>query len=333
MTIRQSRIEWRTAETSLAQNAPDADDTNSFPNRIYPCFNFARCPALTGPIHEKDFALSDKSLHWPVDFVVLPDLVSCGSRPLLRFQSSHLDDVTWIKFDHRNSALHQLDHQRKQTSALANYPAFHDAVFCFELCGVGEREKFRPYFFAGPEGNFRRADFVRNVLRIRVGIESFKRLISSSRCHARQKVSLNYSSAMKVFEHVFQKRFLKAVIIGAILLFLTSSVYCWVKIVSMTRTRQVSRDLYSVVDQVARKPPTIERATEFIQKLRAINTDYAPAEVKRALKDYINAAEQSLQAWKAGQNTKIYDQKIQEQNQILQASLKKYSHTDKPPAK
>lgn len=155
-------------------------DTNSFPNRIYPCFNFARCAALTGPTHEKDFALSDKSLHWPIDFVVLPDLVSRGSGPLFRSKPAHLDDLSWFEFDHRNRALHQLDDQRKQTSALANYSAFYDAIFCFELCGAGERKKFCSDFFAGPKGDFRSADFVRNVLRIRVGIESFQTLAAAT---------------------------------------------------------------------------------------------------------------------------------------------------------
>ena len=108
------------------------------------------------------------------------------------------------------------------------------------------------------------------------------------------------------------------------MLLIAFSAYCWVNIIHMVRARHVSRDLYAVVDQVDNQPPSIERASEFVQKLHAINTDYAPMEVKQALSDYTAACEQSLAAWKVSGDTTAYDQKIREQSLKLKTTLKKY---------
>ena len=108
------------------------------------------------------------------------------------------------------------------------------------------------------------------------------------------------------------------------MLLIAYSSYCWVSIAHTVRARHVSRDLYAVVDQVDHQPPSIERASEFVQKLHTIDTAYAPAEVRQALSDYTAACEQSLAAWKASGDTTTYDQKIREQSLRLKAALKKY---------
>jgi hypothetical protein len=107
---------------------------------------------------------------------VLFDLVSRGVGALFRFQPAHLADVARLEFDHRHRALHQFHDERKQIGAMASYPVVSNAVFRFEFCRARERKKFHPDLFARPKGDFRRADFLRNFLRVRLGIESFQTL-------------------------------------------------------------------------------------------------------------------------------------------------------------
>jgi DNA repair ATPase RecN len=122
-----------------------------------------------------------------------------------------------------------------------------------------------------------------------------------------------------------KSKYTQVCILIVITLLFGYSAYCWVNIIHINRTRHVSRDLYAVVNQVDQKPPTIARAEEFLHKLQAIDTKYAPTELQEALQEYITSVEQPLSAWKSGQDTTAYDQKIRERSQKLRAALKKYS--------
>jgi len=126
------------------------------------------------------------------------------------------------------------------------------------------------------------------------------------------------------FERVMNKSSKRAILIGVILLLLAYSAYNCLSIVHMVRTRHVSRDLYAVVDQVDNQPASIQRASDFVQKLHTINTDYAPGEVKQVLGDYTVTCEQALAAWKATGDSHAYHEKIREQSSRLKTTLKKY---------
>ena len=55
---------------------------------------------------------------------------------------------------------------------LANHSVVFDAIFCFELFGVGEGTAVHPDFFAEANGDFARAGVVRGVLRGRFRFEN-----------------------------------------------------------------------------------------------------------------------------------------------------------------
>lgn len=108
--------------------------------------------------------------------------------------------------------------------------------------------------------------------------------------------------------------------VGLSLLGLSSTI--WLDLRS-DRKQTVRQDLYAVIDQVRHQPPSIERASEFVRKLHAINTDDAPAEVKKALSDYTTACEQAVETWKATGDSYAYSQEIREQSRRLRAALNK----------
>ena len=123
---------------------------------------------------------------------------------------------------------------------------------------------------------------------------------------------------------IVNKKYIRVVLLGAIVVLIAFSAFCWVSIVHMVRARHVARDLDAVVEQVYKQQPSIERSSEFVQKLHTINTDYASAEVKQALSDYTAACEAGLAAWKAGSDRTPFEQKIREQSLRLKAILKIY---------
>jgi hypothetical protein len=98
----------------------------------------------------------------------------------------------------------------------------------------------------------------------------------------------------------------------------------WVDFVRTTHARGVADDFNAAVKQLQDSPPGTERADVFLKRLKAIDTSYAPAEVKQALTNYISAIEQGLNATKTGQNTDKYDREIAEAKQKLVAAVKKW---------
>ncbi len=138
-------------------------------------------------MHETGVAIFQRSFNWQIHFVVLPDLVSGGAVALLRCESAHLAYVNWVERHHRNRTLHQFDDGREQTGTVANYTSVFDAVFCFQFCRTGEREKFRPDFLSKPVRNYLCAGSLR---RFRwPGLDSEKTLSLSQNNHSTPAVA------------------------------------------------------------------------------------------------------------------------------------------------
>lgn len=72
-------------------------------------------------------------------------------------------------------------------------------------------------------------------------------------------------------------------------------------------------------------PPGLERAAEFLRQLKSIDSGRVPAEVKRALYEYIPAMEQSFEALKDRQDPSPFEaictQKTGELNDAIQRNL------------
>lgn len=62
---------------------------------------------------------------------------------------------------------------------------------------------------------------------------------------------------------------------------------------------RIANDVYSAVDTLQKSPPGIARANDFVNRLKAIDTSCAPDELKKALHDYIVAAEGILRSYES----------------------------------
>ncbi|HKI70324.1 MAG TPA: hypothetical protein VKA67_12085 [Verrucomicrobiae bacterium] len=106
-------------------------------------------------------------------------------------------------------------------------------------------------------------------------------------------------------------------------IFIVYFVHGFVDLVHQAHARYVEEDFAAAVDKLEKSPPGIPRVETFIANLKAIDTTYAPADVKQALHDYISALQKSFDALKAGRDTKPYDKAIAEARQRLIKSVEK----------
>ena len=111
---------------------------------------------------------------------------------------------------------------------------------------------------------------------------------------------------------------------GLSLLLGAYSIHGFVGLVHQTHTRYVEHDFIAAMHQLQQSPAGIERVETFIKQLKAIDTDYAPDDVKRGLHDYISSLQQSVEALQAGRDTRPYDKAIADSKERLIAACKKY---------
>jgi hypothetical protein len=119
----------------------------------------------------------------------------------------------------------------------------------------------------------------------------------------------------------------KSTRILVLILSLLIAVLCiqvFVGFVRQACTRTVEVGFGAALRQLQESPPGPQRAKTFVARLKAINTDHAPAEVKRALQDYITAVERSLDALTAGRDIAPFDSAIAEARQRLVESVREY---------
>jgi hypothetical protein len=112
----------------------------------------------------------------------------------------------------------------------------------------------------------------------------------------------------------------KSTRILVLILSLLIAVFCiqvFVGFVYRAYTRTVEAGFGAALHQLQESPPGPQRAKVFVARLKAINTDHAPAEVKQALQDYIAAVERFLDALTAGRNIAPYNHAIAAANQRL----------------
>ena len=112
----------------------------------------------------------------------------------------------------------------------------------------------------------------------------------------------------------------KSTRILVLILSLLIAVFCiqvFVGFVHRAYTRTVEAGFGAALHQLQESPPEPQRAKVFVARLKAINTDHAPAEVKQALQDYIAAVERFLDALTAGRNIAPYNHAIAAANQRL----------------
>jgi hypothetical protein len=113
-------------------------------------------------------------------------------------------------------------------------------------------------------------------------------------------------------------------LIAGILILISCFVNLSAKNFRSAESYRVDREMQEIAIQLKDKPAGLERLQEFVRRLEAIKTTFAPPDVKQGLNDYIADVEQSIEATKNNQDAKIFDQKISEQWQKLKSTFVKY---------
>jgi hypothetical protein len=101
-------------------------------------------------------------------------------------------------------------------------------------------------------------------------------------------------------------------------------VFGFIHQVRQTHARAVDREWRAALDASRKLPLGIERAEDFLARLKHIDTSYAPDEFKRAMANFIAALEADIIALKAGQDFAPYDKALAQAQQKLVVVSKKY---------
>jgi hypothetical protein len=80
-------------------------------------------------------------------------------------------------------------------------------------------------------------------------------------------------------------------------------IYEFVRLARETHVHGILKDIGVAFEQSEKLPLGHARAEDVIRRLRAINTAYAPADMKQALQDYTNAFKRLLDATESGRDT------------------------------
>lgn len=86
-------------------------------------------------------------------------------------------------------------------------------------------------------------------------------------------------------------------------------------------TRKVQREMNHVVADWQKLPPGIERAEELVRRLRRIDASHAPADVQKALQEYVDALDRAVRVLKAGASIQAADREIAEKKAALDQAL------------
>lgn len=98
----------------------------------------------------------------------------------------------------------------------------------------------------------------------------------------------------------------------------------FIGMVRQTHTRAVARDWGAAIEQSQKVPPGFGRADDLLARLKAIDTGYAPVELKQAISDYILALQNSIDAAKADRDTATFDKAMNEAKQKMVTIARQY---------
>ncbi|HSI14501.1 MAG TPA: hypothetical protein VK961_20795 [Chthoniobacter sp.] len=107
-------------------------------------------------------------------------------------------------------------------------------------------------------------------------------------------------------------------------LLLAWCIYDFAGMVRHRDTRYIVEQMNAAENSLEHSPPGIERADEFVRRLKKIDTAHAPTEVKQALADYATAMEEGLAVLRAQKDATSFDRVIAEKKQSLLIAVEKY---------
>jgi hypothetical protein len=114
---------------------------------------------------------------------------------------------------------------------------------------------------------------------------------------------------------ILQKKSTQLLLLIFFVLLAVLSAQGFMGVVHQRSTGAIERDFVAALAQLEKSPPGIGRVETFVARLRAIDTNHAPTQVKQALHGYVFAVQQSVNAAKAGHDIAPYDATIAEARQ------------------
>jgi hypothetical protein len=94
--------------------------------------------------------------------------------------------------------------------------------------------------------------------------------------------------------------------------------------VRQTHVRFIEEDLSAAWTESQKLPPGFPRGEDYLRRLKAIKTAYAPAEMQQALFDYIAAYERGLIAMEAGRDAPEQSKEMANARERILAVERKY---------
>ena len=98
--------------------------------------------------------------------------------------------------------------------------------------------------------------------------------------------------------------------------------YSYVGQVRQTRVRAIAQGIHAAFENPQKLPPGHERGQDALRRLKAIDTSYAPPEMKQALADYITIFQRSIDDMEAGRDlsadTKASDEGYKSNNRATE---------------
>ena len=96
-----------------------------------------------------------------------------------------------------------------------------------------------------------------------------------------------------------------------------------VKMIRLQHTISIDSAFSAALEELHNSPRGLPSAEQFVQRVNAINTDYAPAEVKQALAGYRTSLAQSMTAAKNGEDMVPYEDAVNKKLQLFRGALKR----------
>ena len=101
--------------------------------------------------------------------------------------------------------------------------------------------------------------------------------------------------------------------------------YSFVGLIRKNRIRDIDREIGAAFKDAQKLPPGHERGQDIVRRLKAINTGYAPPEMKHAVVDYVTAFQDALQATEAGHDVSPASKAMGDSRDRMIAIEKKYN--------
>jgi hypothetical protein len=101
-------------------------------------------------------------------------------------------------------------------------------------------------------------------------------------------------------------------------------IWLWIGFIHQTHARAVAREWGAAIQQSEKLPAGMGRAEDMLSRFKRIDLGYAPDDLKQAIRDYIAAFQQSVDAAKAGQDTSVPDKTMEEARLRMVSAMKKY---------